>query len=270
MDTRSEFVWFYWAQGFDASPYLVKRCYESWKKHNSDRRVIFLDDIELSNLKLFTEEENKVMDKLSLPHKSDLIRLKLLIEYGGTWVDSTVFCLKPLSDWCTTERFPFFFKNNKRDRIISNWFINVEADSDILRMLYDRLLSHWNKVDGYENSYFHLFMTKVFNAITSLNLRFNHLWFRFDFLKLQPYFIFHYELLRLLTENEHWMLDFKRRCIYSADGPHYFHQAGFDVKVPDDVNLIRSVTEEKMLKLNWRTELDPSANSFLYYIFSKF
>ena len=39
-----------------------------------------------------------ILDRMTLAHKSDLIRTKLLLEYGGVWIDPTCFPLKKIDD----------------------------------------------------------------------------------------------------------------------------------------------------------------------------
>ena len=41
-----------------------------------------------------------------IQHKSDMIRAFLLLKFGGIWVDASVLCLKPLSQWLDYDK-PF-------------------------------------------------------------------------------------------------------------------------------------------------------------------
>ena len=34
-----------------------------------------------------------------IQHKSDMIRSLLLLKFGGIWIDASVMCVQPLSEW---------------------------------------------------------------------------------------------------------------------------------------------------------------------------
>ena len=89
-------VWTYWEP---YPPALVKRCYKNWLQ------VGRLQDIRFLNSKNITQyiperEWNKI-DKLAENSavKSDFIAMYLLHNYGGTWIDGSIFMRKPLFDW---------------------------------------------------------------------------------------------------------------------------------------------------------------------------
>ncbi len=82
-------IWVFWAQGFDNAPELVKTCHKNLLK--KQKNVISLD---LSNISNYVHIPDYVYDRvnnksMSLTHLSDLLRVTLLSEYGGLWVDST-------------------------------------------------------------------------------------------------------------------------------------------------------------------------------------
>jgi hypothetical protein len=87
-----------------------------------------------------------------------LLRLKLLITYGGTWIDSTVFCsTTAIPDFMLNSEL-FLFQTLKpgvdgHPTAISNWFITAEVGNDILRLTYQLLLSYW-KTHDYAIDYF--------------------------------------------------------------------------------------------------------------------
>ena len=83
----------------------MTKCVKTWEILNHDWEVVRLDK---SNLHKFIDlneivpnYEQKQISEASL---SDMIRLLLLKKYGGLWVDATMFCNEPLSNW--------FFRGN--------------------------------------------------------------------------------------------------------------------------------------------------------------
>ena len=91
-----------WWQGWDQAPPIVLKCLESWHYHHSplEWNIILLDKNNIANFidlnKAISEQVIKLMSIISL---SDVIRWMLLYEYGGVWVDATLFCHKPLTSW---------------------------------------------------------------------------------------------------------------------------------------------------------------------------
>ena len=92
--TGSATVWFCWLQGIDDAPEIVKACYNSIKRNipNRETKVIdaknWKDYVELPDFIVKKWEKGRIPAALF----SDLLRLELLIKYGGTWIDSTVLC----------------------------------------------------------------------------------------------------------------------------------------------------------------------------------
>lgn len=102
-------IYIYWAQKFINAPDVVKKCLSSWKLHNSDWKIIELDDdnlYEYINIDMLIPEINK--KEITKTSYSDIVRLFLLEKYGGCWCDATTFCNKSLDSWlnaCVNDGF---------------------------------------------------------------------------------------------------------------------------------------------------------------------
>jgi len=91
-------IWMYWDQGLEAAPEVVKICAESWKALNPEYELIVLDHDSI-NLHVNVDSLFPDWRSLSIQQSSDLLRLLLLAQRGGVWVDATLFCLRPLHEW---------------------------------------------------------------------------------------------------------------------------------------------------------------------------
>lgn len=85
-------IWVFWGQGIENMPKLVKRCYEQLTKYNNGS-VHFID---MNNVRNYVELPEIVYEKLNSgkllhAHFSDIVRNSLLAEYGGLWLDATVY-----------------------------------------------------------------------------------------------------------------------------------------------------------------------------------
>jgi hypothetical protein len=154
-----------WLQGLKMAPALVKKCVESIFHHFPDKEIIILDYQNLSRYVSFPDYilEKHRQGKITSTHFSDLIRLEVLINYGGLWLDSTVFCTsRHLLDSIQSLRlFMYTFEKRKYDiRLVgaSSWLIYAKTNNRLLMGTRQLLHEYW-KQESYLKDYFlfHLF-----------------------------------------------------------------------------------------------------------------
>ncbi len=87
-------IWICWWQGIENAPELVKKCVSSIQNNFRNYKVIIIDDNNYSKFVKFPQwiEDKKKKGIISKTHFSDLLRIQLLAEHGGIWLDSTFFC----------------------------------------------------------------------------------------------------------------------------------------------------------------------------------
>lgn len=78
---------------------------------------------------------------LSLPHKTDLIRLALLEKYGGVWMDSSIILLKPLHRFVSGR---LFFHGSDYD-YIENWFMAAPPKDEAIAAVRRCLMNWYNQ-----------------------------------------------------------------------------------------------------------------------------
>jgi hypothetical protein len=93
-------IWQYWGQqNLDAPlPPVVQHCFDAVDKYKEDYQVIRLNDANISDyldFPSFVWNENGDY-KFSRVFFSDLLRLALLQNYGGVWIDATILLTGPL------------------------------------------------------------------------------------------------------------------------------------------------------------------------------
>lgn len=86
-------IWVCWWQGLDQAPEIVQRCIASIRKNAGKYEVVVLDDF---NYKQYVHipkwmEKKKDAGIITKTHFSDFLRLELLAEHGGIWLDATFF-----------------------------------------------------------------------------------------------------------------------------------------------------------------------------------
>lgn len=94
-DRYRDKIWICWWQGLEQAPEIVKKCVDSIIKNSGNHEVILLDENNYRNFVDFPDwiEEKREKGIISRTHYSDLLRLEILANYGGIWLDSTFYCI---------------------------------------------------------------------------------------------------------------------------------------------------------------------------------
>lgn len=93
-------IWVCWWQGLDNAPLIVQQCVESIRRNAGNREVIVITD---ENYEQYVHIPDWVKAKqkagiITRTNLSDLLRLSLLAEHGGLWLDSTFYCSGPIEE----------------------------------------------------------------------------------------------------------------------------------------------------------------------------
>jgi len=95
-------IFIYWAQGWADAPYICKMCLKSWEKYNKDDfDIIALDNKNVKNYlsNSVLDIVNRIKKHKSITASSDLLRVNLLANHGGFWVDATIMCTTPIMQY---------------------------------------------------------------------------------------------------------------------------------------------------------------------------
>lgn len=149
---QSNRVWVCWLQGMEQAPALVQRCFASLQEHLGDREIVVLTEENYRNYVTFPEHIQAKIDagRITRTHMSDLLRLELLIRYGGTWIDATVFCSGGEIPAYMLEDDLFVFRNLKPGldghcTSMSSWFMTACTNHPILLLTRHLLYTYWEK-----------------------------------------------------------------------------------------------------------------------------
>lgn len=87
-------IWLFWWQGEESMPELVSNCKKSII-HNCGTHPVIL--VTKDNYKQYVNLPRYILEKISnqtisLTHFSDILRVNLIAEHGGYWLDATIFC----------------------------------------------------------------------------------------------------------------------------------------------------------------------------------
>ena len=173
----SDNIYWCWLQGLNNAPELYKATFNSVKNNCINHNIIIINQ---TNLYQYIKFPSFILEKynkkiIDNTHFSDLLRLELLIKYGGTWIDASVLITK--YDKTFFKNDLFFFKTVNDSRISgSNWFITAEKESPVLQTTRDLIYEFWRKENYlYDYYIFHLLFKFAYQKYIN------------DFIKI-PYF----------------------------------------------------------------------------------
>lgn len=110
-------------------PELVKKCIESWKKYLPDYKIIEWNQNNFDiNISLFAKE---AYEKKKYAFVADYIRLYVLYNYGGIYLDTDVKVLKSFNDLLNNKAFVCF----EGDDAVASSTIGAEKNNYLIKCL---------------------------------------------------------------------------------------------------------------------------------------
>lgn len=156
-------IWVCWLQGMENAPEIVKKCVASVKQNmpRYEVRVLTAENI----FEYVTLPEHIVQryreGRIPFAHFSDILRVALLAEHGGVWLDATVLLTSSLPEQVSAE--PFFMLQrsvlSSLPHAGSNWFLSARKGNPIMQRMVELLCAYWKHENGLRDYYiFHLFL----------------------------------------------------------------------------------------------------------------
>lgn len=113
-------IFIFWWQGEKNLPAIVESCINSIKRNAEMRPVYFITQYNYYN---YVEIPDYIIEKvnsgiITITHFADILRMALLYEYGGIWLDATIYLTKPINKEICNYSF-FTVKHN----LFSDWHI---------------------------------------------------------------------------------------------------------------------------------------------------
>jgi hypothetical protein len=138
-------IWSYWdnsdKSGTNKIPKSVKLCMESWKKHNPDYEIVLLTKKNFQGYVTIPDDiRNHPHFNDSAARFSDLVRLYVLEEHGGIWVDASVLVKRPFDKWLFPRYAEFAgyymgsITSDKKYPVLESWFLAANKNSRFIKL----------------------------------------------------------------------------------------------------------------------------------------
>ncbi len=152
-DEKTErIIWVCWLQGEKEAPLLVKKCIASIRNNNPKCKTIVIDNL---NYRKYVKLKPYIIEKfnnkqITFAHFSDILRINLINQNGGLWIDATVFCSKEIPESVFEQPF-FTCKSPKRESIYisqyqwTGFIIGGARNSIYFSLMAEMLDNYWEK-----------------------------------------------------------------------------------------------------------------------------
>ncbi len=101
-------IWMFWWQGLETMPPIVRKCYNLAVVHAPREHPVVL--LTKENYREYVYIPEYVLEKvesgiITLTHFSDILRMALLFEYGGLWMDATLYSAAAIPEKLFSKNF---------------------------------------------------------------------------------------------------------------------------------------------------------------------
>jgi len=239
-----------WAQGEPQAPDQIRRIFDRWRDLNPQHELVIYDgpmmDAELVNSRIDTSQ-------LAVQAKSDILRVKLLAEQGGCWVDASLLPVVALDSWLPSLMNPagfFSFRQCGYDRLIGSWFLASEINNPIVVAWFESITQYMSKPRKLVN-HKNLFW-RLRNQGDYLNRVREEKGGRTNY---YPYFWMHYLFEIAVTQNPELAKLWEKVPVWPVLPTHALQHARFHNKMTTsdfDAALPRMLRVAPVQKLDWR------------------
>ncbi len=164
----SKVIWMYW-NDLATIPQMVKSCISLIKKNSNGCKVVVVTEkivskyLELDDIIWLKYKEGKI----SRTHFSDIVRIALLYQYGGVWMDCTLLLTQPLPRIVVESDF-YTNKLSEKDEVNicggrwSTFFLACHKGNLMMRATLDVFTEYWKRYDYIVD---YVWMDYVFNLL---------------------------------------------------------------------------------------------------------
>ncbi len=149
IDTPVKKVWICWFQGRENAPLIVQRAIESIYEKFASWEIVFLTK---ENISQYSNVPDYIIQKwekglISHAHFSDILRVNLLYNHGGIWVDATTYFTDEYPEYLLNTDLFYYNHLERKDYalVMDSWLIYAKPNNPILGEVQKLLYLYWQK-----------------------------------------------------------------------------------------------------------------------------
>lgn len=152
-------IWTYW-DTIDSIPAIVQKCIDSWKKYNPEYTVhVVTKDTVDQFVAIPTKIKMNPNFNDTRSRFADLVRLYLLDQHGGIWIDASCVMYQGFDEWLPFHADMFCYTYNQghpefKYPVLENWFIASKPNTPFVSAWKKEFLeiANYANVQEYVNS----------------------------------------------------------------------------------------------------------------------
>lgn len=251
-------IWSLWLDGRENAPKIPSIAFKAWEELNPKFELRILDKLDVQQL--LKDYPSHVLD-LPSAALSDIVRIELLGENGGVWVDSTVCPTRALEDWIHQLSTSGFFAFSLSDpmRPIASWFLAADSGSPLIQTWRQHVRRYWQRsrqltMDPRDGNPF------VVDAMAHVHPSTADQYAKF------PYFWFHHLFAYLLNNDGAFLSAWEKVPRISGMPPQFFR-----LELEQRPDTLSTEIAEKLLgqsplhKMDWRMSLTQQMEATLLH-----
>ena len=179
-EPKEDIIWTCWLQGEENAPPIVKACIKQMRETETNQKIIVVTS---ENFTQYTTIPDYIITKwkakkISNTHFSDILRVCLLYDNGGTWIDSTAYLMDNLPQEIKNAKFFAYHSRTflrKFPKVLgnNNWLISCTKHHPLITGIRALLFEYWKN----ENKVTHYFIYHLlFDLMVDEFPYYNHLW----------------------------------------------------------------------------------------------
>ncbi len=180
-------IWMFWYNGNVDIPPIFRHCLRSIEENAGEKEIILLNR---KNMEHYVEIPGYIFDKhqrgyILTSELADILRLSLLKNYGGLWMDATVFLSGPIPKPFLQNRLFLYQQEFPTgiQRSTANWMISSDPHNPIIFGTLQCLLEYW-KYEYYHNDYY--IMHFYWDLVANYADMFQKAWAKVEFASMIP------------------------------------------------------------------------------------
>lgn len=203
-------IWTYWTG--KTPSYMIQQCFKNWKYYNPEYEINIITE---DSLEKYVEKIPENLFQNSPARQSDWVRLAVLKDYGGIWLDASSILSQSLA-WIHEEQrknpcdfIGFYLKKFTRYEsypVIESWFMAAPPESPFIT----------DSLSEFENQALPRTGVEYVEYLTSLG-NFEHLRQNID--GLAAYLNIHLSMQRTLHSGKSYEINLQQ----AEKGPFYYH-----------------------------------------------
>lgn len=265
-------IFIFWHQGFSNAPAIVQSCRNSWSLAvqgsgwnihaiSAENLGYYLEGMPANErlaLEWFQARLRPNNEHFSWTKFTDILRVCLVANFGGLWVDSTVLAIQPIQNWTAFENRSLCMPRaaSSFEKVTEMWLLYGLKDSVVLKEWKEELITQlcFRELRPAQNWNFKSRNLDYWlKRIATISPRTTLLWFHpivQKFVRKSPYFAAYYCFNKVLSNHGQLSKPYLYTMAFDSDAWVEFNRSDWELEVAPQLR--QRLFSQDFIKLDWK------------------